>query len=186
MPSVYVFDGKGGRTWNEIIGPFTPCEWKSSTLCPQPQRGDVLVFHQQSGDVQKAVEYLGAQGVWIVAVGMGEGKGQLMGRSYYQHGRGVSKPTDNRFKVCFKHFMERLKATGTPKWQLLEGPPAPDALLAYYLLGLLPEGDKKAEEARDEQLRLRALDEAEDRRSRDGIKVDGLGYRRSGEASRFP
>jgi hypothetical protein len=163
MPAVFLVDCKGGRTWEDIlIAGFTESRLVSPTcgrINPAPEAGDVLVFHEELGTLKKAVEEMGKKGVWVVAVSEDGGDDADGSTGYYQRKRGVEKPTDDHFKACFRHFVERLKVTGKPEWQLLEGPPAPDALLAYHLLRLLPDEDNEIKEARKE-LRAPALDEA--------------------------
>ena len=71
---------------------------------------------------------------------------------------------DHHFKACFAYFVKRLQQTGEPEWQLLEGPPAPDALLAYHLLGLLQEDGEAAEKRNvlraEAELEARTIKEA--------------------------
>lgn len=61
----------------------------------------------------------------------------------YQLGRAVGYGDESAFLACFTLFKAHL-AAGHLDWSLLEGPPAPDALLAHHLLRLLPLGEVTA------------------------------------------
>lgn len=155
--AVYVLDTAGGRDWPQVVPESLQLDVVRGELDPEPQPGDVIVFHEEGGALLTTVQGLAQRGVQVVAVNEGGGEGEEVSPGFYRRRRGVGKPVDAHFRSCFVHFFKQLKATGQSNWALLEGPPAPDALIAYHLLGLLPE-DAEAMAAR-RQLVGAALEE---------------------------
>ena len=157
MPATYFLDLKGGRLWARMFRSITEVIWNPGEtgargeVAPRPRPGEVLVFHEQEGPIGAEVRELAAQGVLVIAVSLGGGDGAEITDGYYRRRRGVDKPTDAHFEACFSRFIEHLEQTGAPDWRLLEGPPAPDALLAYHLLAILtgdPEADRELKAVR--------------------------------------
>lgn len=169
MPEIFVLDTKPNpRRWDQILpSGARRCSVSGSTISPRPQPGDVLVFHEDSG-ASGAVWMLASTGVLVVAINEGGGAGKEQPSGFYSRRRGVGRPTDNHFRVCFAQFWQRLEETNTLDWQLLEGPPPPDALLAYHLLDLL-RGDDAADRAR-EALADAAREEAQTIAAVEGIQ----------------
>lgn len=155
---IFVLDAKAGRDWANLAPGSTEVLVRGNTLMPVPSPGDVLIFHEERGSTLEAIaENLAATGVCVIAVSRGGGDGSVT-KGIYRRRRGVEKPTDEHFRVCFGQFVEQFGAAGSPTWSLLEGPPAADALLAYHLLGLL--ADDAAAQSEREVLRGIALRES--------------------------
>lgn len=162
---VFLYDGNPGQhEWDELLGERTELQWDGENLCsegerPLPGAGDTLICHRvQLEEIECQIKNYAANGIFVVEIGGDTRKlGQPIG-NYYRRARGVGR-TDHHFRACFRFFLERLEAMSTPEWHLLEGPPPPDALLAYHLLALLPD-DHAAIEARQE-LAATAIAEAQ-------------------------
>lgn len=153
MITVYYLDLKPQedsvrRRWEELLPGAKKLRWVPGTrsqplgrLADGPKPGDVLVFHEEE---LAEVVALSRQGVRVIAVNQGEDSRGLGPDGIYYRKRGVAKPTvgyDTQFAACFANFLIRLDE-GLLDWALLEGPPAPDAMLAYHLLGLLRDRDQ--------------------------------------------
>lgn len=163
IPAVYILDIKKGRAWEKLLPvgsvscSYNPVDGLDSEGMLS---GDILVFHHQDGTVNEAVKTLAKrQGVLVVAVDASGGTGREDPVGFYHRKRGVDRPTDDQFRGCFSNFIKNLVDRGEVDWQLVEGPPAPDALLAYYLLLRALPRDPEAIRKR-QGLRSDALDEA--------------------------
>lgn len=156
---LFVYDGNPGHEWQDLLGDHVALETRGDRLAGgSPRPGDVVVCHRvQSEAIGRQLRAFARAGVFVVEIGSDTAPEEPAEGNYYRRARGVSA-TDTHFRACFAHFAHRLAATGNPEWPLLEGPPAPDALLACHLLALLVD-DPEARKARDE-LRQAALEEA--------------------------
>lgn len=148
---VYVFDSEirdgHRRKWSELVGDHVTLKWKARGLAGgEPSRGDIVVCHRVETYAQAVIEDLARNGVFIIHVsGYDSVSQKAESDNVYRRARRVTtSPNDMHFSACFKFFRMSLQEHGSPDWRLLEGPPPPDALLAYHLLCLLP-GDSAAE-----------------------------------------
>lgn len=154
MPAVFVHDFEIGyessRDWQELLGNHTVLSWDGVQLAGgDPAPGDVIVSHREPSDVRAVFETLAKNGSFIIYVRQHDiREGGPQGKTYKRK-KGVGKRTDPHFAACFNFFLRRLHDSGQADWELLEGPPPPDALLAYHLLGLLPAADKDASALRE-------------------------------------
>jgi hypothetical protein len=160
--SLFVYDGSSGtHAWSDLLGGgrFTNLERQGDALVGgEPTAGDVIVCHRvESPAVARRLQELAACGVVVVEIGTDGAAETTPQGNYYRRARGVGM-TDPHFKACFAHFTHVFSSTGKPDWQLLEGPPPPDALLAYHLLGLRRDDEEAS--TRRQALRVEALQEA--------------------------
>lgn len=168
--AVYVLDRQQGqerRPWNRWLAGYDvrAPSWMAPakpgdarTWIDKPASGAVLVCHQLDDGDRPVVDELLRDGVFVLRVSRTPGDGLLKDGSYAR--KKVVQTADASFATCLRRFVDDLKETGRPNWLLIEGPPPPDALLAYHLLALLA-GDPDADKER-EALRPKALREAED------------------------
>src|SRR5574337_276451 len=162
--NVYVLDREKGadrRRWSVWLGAEPPQpSWRgparpggSRTWVVKPESGSLLVCHQLVDDDKPVVAELLAEGVYVLRVSRSNGKG-LLDDGSYERIRPV-QTSDTAFNSCFRRFREDLEAIGRPDWSILEGPPAPDALLAYHLLDLL-RGDEAADRSEEHTSELQS------------------------------
>lgn len=146
--NIFVYDGNPGRDWQKMLGTYVPLERAGKCIeGGNPIAGDVVVCHRvQHESIASALLAFAGKGVFVIEVGGDSARQVPPNGNYYRRAKAVSI-FDHHFKACFRFFREHLEKTGTPAWRLLEGPPPPDALLAYHLLDLLPD-DEVAVEAR--------------------------------------
>lgn len=158
---IYILDedmATGRRVWSDFVWDFERCHVSSSlrgdSICPRVPDGEILVCHDLSQSAAKLVHACAKRGVLVIIVNAGGGQGWSNDGLIYHRKLPVSKPVDHAFGVCLAAFARHLAEKKQADWTLLEGPPAPAALMAYHLLGLL-EGDD-----RPKDLEQTALEEA--------------------------
>jgi hypothetical protein len=146
---IFVYDGNPGHEWQSLLGDHVVLERSGNQLeGGNPEEGDILVCHRvQSESVERQLRSFADAGVIVVEVGADTAETRPAEGNYYRRAKGVAV-IDAHFTTCFRFFREQLQRPGMPAWQLLEGPPPPDALLAYHLLDLL-RGDNAADRARE-------------------------------------
>lgn len=182
---VFVCDGNPGHEWQKLLGDHVRLYQRGNNLVRDPAGnlpvlGDILISHRiQDPVIRQRLEGFSVAGVVVVEVGTDSSESKLPASNYYRRARGVTK-VDPHFAACFGCFREDLASRGYPTWALLEGPPPPDALLAYHLLGLL-QGDP---DAATERRRLAEYATKEARTMAEATGIDSLDNLDDAEARR--
>lgn len=147
--TLFVLDDKGGRTWQAIAPQAKELLVDDKRVVGTVPSGDVVIFHEESGTLAAQAKDFAKHGAIVIAVNLAGGDGKEQIKGYYQRKRGVDKPVDPHFSACLRSFITHLERAAEPDWSLIEGPPAPDALLAYHLLGMLPDDADAVSARRD-------------------------------------
>ena len=152
MIGIYVCDSERGsarrRPWQNLVGAHVDLYWDGSQPSGgTPTQGDIIVCHGPREELKSWLETLSQNGVFVINVRQNDVPRVAPVGNCYTRAKGVGNPIDIQFAACFSYFVTCLEESGIIDWELLEGPPPPDALLAYHLLDIL--ADPMAVDARE-------------------------------------
>lgn len=140
---VFFYDRESKRHWHRMLGEDAEAlTWRDDGFVKDPCPRDIVVCHRVGVQIESRLRQLAAAGTYVVRVSGSDRTVVPPVENFYDRAWRVDEPEDSGFATTFALFKGTLLDQGYPTWNLLEPDghrPAPDALLALHLLGLLGE-----------------------------------------------